>query len=449
LDTQVNMPSEALTKHLSDRYGTPLYLVDFDAIERAYNIHRAAWDSAIANVSIVYCYKANPLPAITNFLRSLGAGAEVASGPELQGAITDGHLGPNIYFDGPLKTSAELDLATQVGALVQVDSLEELDLLLASGRPPRVSLRIACRYRGLSWSRFGLTPHEADLALARTRAAGVRCEGVHVHVGSNMSTPATHVEAVKTAIPFLERIQEETPTPLLDLGGGWPTKSVSSSVAPRPLPEFTATIAGELSASRLDLERLHVVVEPGRSLVEAAGSLLCSVVGYKYRDRRKIVLVDAGTNLAASIKDWHHPLSFVRRAADDTRRCAVYGPMCFEQDRFAAAVPSPSDLKIGDLFVVGGVGAYDMTVANDWMRPRPPIIGLRKGGILLLRRRGADVAGRDADSREPLGVQCIDAQGDARSDAVECTGARTPNDGLDGRTIAREERRLGYLGSEM
>ena len=61
------------------RHGTPMYVYDGDMVADRYERVRQAFPS----FEVFYSLKANPSLALTGFLRTLGAGAEIASGGEL------------------------------------------------------------------------------------------------------------------------------------------------------------------------------------------------------------------------------------------------------------------------------------------------------------------------------------------------------------------------------
>ena len=65
---------------LAKRFGTPLYVYDFDALERRAADLRAALAPRFTGV---YAVKANPSLAVVSFLGVRGFGADVASKGEL------------------------------------------------------------------------------------------------------------------------------------------------------------------------------------------------------------------------------------------------------------------------------------------------------------------------------------------------------------------------------
>jgi diaminopimelate decarboxylase len=121
------------------------------------------------------------------------------------------------------------------------------------------------------------------------------------------------------------------------------------------------------------VDRIHVVVEPGRCLVEDHGYLVTSVRTVKQRGRRPLAVVDAGTNLVRSISSWHHdivPEIGGNRAVD------IAGAQCYESDYFVTKLPCSPNFSVGHRIIVCAAGSYDIPSANVWMRPSPPIYGI-------------------------------------------------------------------------
>ncbi len=102
---------EGLQQCLADRSATPFYFIDVDAIAAEASAMKAAFDGAFADCAIAYSYKTNAAKCITTTLCDVGLHAEVVSGPEIRLAVTDGYTPERMFFDGPLKTLDELQLA--------------------------------------------------------------------------------------------------------------------------------------------------------------------------------------------------------------------------------------------------------------------------------------------------------------------------------------------------
>src|SRR5215213_4790233 len=184
-----------------ERIGTPAYIYSARAIREAY----AAIDAAFAGYphAIHYALKANSTLAIARLLRSLGSRADANSGGEIDVAMRAGFQPRDIVFTGVGKTRDELEqaIANDVGT-INAESAGELDRIAeiasAIGRRARVALRvnpdIDARSHpnistGLKTNKFGVALQEArSIYRERLSVRGLTFVGVHVHIGSQITT---------------------------------------------------------------------------------------------------------------------------------------------------------------------------------------------------------------------------------------------------------------------
>jgi diaminopimelate decarboxylase len=384
---------------------TPFYLMDLDAVEHRFLAMRDAWKGVFeSHVEIAYSYKTNGLTALARHLRVLGAAAEVVCGAELEWALADGHTGKHIYFDGPVKTIAEMARAIAVGARLQIDSLDELPGILEGaaiqGVPsPALSARLALPNPHAGVSRFGLLISEFDALHRELRAANLTLDGVHVHAGNKCAMPATFAELATLAAPCLRLLQRRHPRVVLDLGGGFPSRRAFANVDPPSDIAYAEAVHAALVIGGIELDRLSIVLEPGRALTEDFGILALRVVARKHRGETNLLVVDGGASLAGMggvSRDFVTIVDSVPAIVP----YQVFGSNCFERDLLAVGVAGPPDVACGTLLLVEGVGGYALNTAPAWIRPLPGILAL-KNGILHRARRAqthADVRARDADT---------------------------------------------------
>jgi diaminopimelate decarboxylase len=380
----------------AERLGTPLYLYSRAAIEEAY----ARYDRAFAPVPHQICYaiKANGSGAILGLLAGLGSGADIVSGMELRAAIRAGFPPGRIVFSGVGKTDAELRLALEHGiAAFNVESEDEVLRLDAAaescGRVARLSLRVnpdidprSHPYisTGLRESKFGVDIARARAVLDRARRLpGLRVVGVSCHIGSQIRELGPLVEAA-AEIASLSRalLDDGFPLETIDIGGGL---GVDYDGSGAPAPEALAT--GVIPT--VQGLPLLVLLEPGRSLVAAAGVLLTRVIEVKQSHGRRFVVVDAGMNdlLRPALYGARHRIEPVAGSEGGEEPADVVGPVCESGDFLAKGLPLPP-LRAGDLLAVRDAGAYAFCMASNYnMRPRPAEALVEGQTIRLVRRR--------------------------------------------------------------
>jgi diaminopimelate decarboxylase len=377
--------------------GTPLYVYSARAIREAYR----TIDEAFAPIphAIHYALKANSTLAIARLLRELGSRADANSAGEIRVAERAGFEPRHIVFTGVGKTRDELEYAVARGvAAINAESAGEIDRIAAIaraiGREARVALRVNPDIdaqshpnisTGLKSNKFGVPVEDAcSIYRARRGVEGIRFTGVHVHIGSQI----TSVEPLRRAADALVSVARELrddglALEHLDLGGGL-------GVAYEGRPIVGAREYAEAVIPILQRAGLPVVLEPGRFVVARAGALVARVVDTKcYSTGPRFVVLDAGMTelLRPALYGSYHRIAAVSPRSGAERAVDVVGPICESSDVFARARMLPP-LEEGDLVAVLDAGAYGAVMANNYNRRLlAPEVMVNDGGWRLVRRR--------------------------------------------------------------
>ena len=387
------LPLEAIAAAV----GTPAYVYNAPAIRSAYR----ELDAALAGVphALHYALKANSTLAIARLLRELGSGADANSVGEIEVALRAGFDPSRIVFTGVGKTSAELERAIVLGVhTINAESPGELQRIAALARAHRTTARVALRVNpdidarshphistGLRTNKFGV-PIESARALFREAAAteGLRPVGVHVHVGSQITSLDPLTSAAARIVSLVEDLLKDgLALDHVDLGGGLGISYDGSSVP--SLTQYAAAIVAGVARTGLTL-----VLEPGRALVGAAGLLLTRVVDVKeYPGGPRFAILDAGMTelLRPALYNAFHRIVAVAPRAGDSRPYEVVGPLCESSDIFGRDRLLPP-LEPGDLLAVLDTGAYGAAMASTYnRRPLPPEVLVDGDDWRVIRRR--------------------------------------------------------------
>ncbi len=113
--------------------------------------------------------------------------------------------------------------------------------------------------------------------------------------------------------------------------------------------------------------KLHLLLEPGRSIVGAAGVLLTRVLYLKTNGRKRFLIVDAAMNdlLRPSLYGAYHEIVPVRRRSREIETTDVVGPICETGDFFARDRKLPQ-VSEGDLLAILDVGAYGSVLGSNY-----------------------------------------------------------------------------------
>ncbi|NMM75447.1 pyridoxal-dependent decarboxylase, exosortase A system-associated [Acidovorax sp. SRB_24] len=375
---------------LAERVGqTPFYAYDRSLIAaRAAAVRRLLPQG----VGLHYAIKANPMPALVGFMRSLVDGMDVASSGELKLALDAGADARTIGFAGPGKRNGELRQAVASGVLLHVESVRELQVLAdtaqALGRPARVALRVnpdfelrgAGMRMGGGAKPFGMDAEQVPAVLRGLVNEGLVFEGFHLYAGSQSLRGSAVAESLHRSLDLVLRLADEVPAPVrhVNLGGGWgiPYFSGEAALDLDPVVEALAQVQGALQRT---LPAAQLVLELGRYLVGEAGIYVARVIDRKVSRGQVFLVTDGGMHqhLAASgnfgqVVRRNYPVVIgTRLQAKEREIASVVGPLCTPLDVLADHV----DLAVaqpGDLVVVFQSGAYGATASPQAFLGHPP-----------------------------------------------------------------------------
>ena len=138
---------------------------------------------------------------------------------------------------------------------------------------------------------------------------------------------------------------------------------------------------------------LHLLLEPGRSIIAAAGMLLTKVIYTKRNRGKTFVVVDAAMNdlMRPALYGAVHPITRVVRESggktETAERVDVVGPVCETGDCFLHDWPL-GEVKPGDLLAIWVAGAYGMAQTSNYnARTRPSEVLVDGTRSKLIRRR--------------------------------------------------------------
>lgn len=366
---------------LAAKLGTPLYVYSRAALRAAYDSYR----EAIGERPVLVCYgmKANSNLAVLKEFARMGAGFDIVSGGELQRVLAVGGAPAKIVFSGVGKQEWEMREALAAGVkCFNVESVAELHRLSkvaqAEGRVARVSLRVNPDVdaqthpyisTGLKENKFGIAIDEA-LHAYQTAASlpGLKVVGVDCHIGSQLIDVSPYFDALDKLLDLIDRMAAQgIAIEHLDLGGGLGIR-YTDEVPPSP-----KTLLDEVF-TRLQARgygHLHLVLEPGRSLVGNAGILLTTVQFLKHNEARNFAVVDAAMNdlLRPTLYQAYHGVRAVVPRHAEARVYDVVGPVCESGDWLAKE--RSLAIEQDDVLALESAGAYGMVMAGNYnTRPR-------------------------------------------------------------------------------
>ncbi len=382
---------------LAKRFGTPLYVYSVRTILDHHRKLRQAFQHADMTHPSLICYsvKANSNLSIMNLMKEEGAGFDVVSGGELYRVMKIGADPKKVVFAGVGKSPQEIKEALKAGVLLlNCESEEELCTINSIAKQSRTVARVAVRVNpdvdprthkhittGLRENKFGVDTETAIRMLKDSKKIkNVKIIGLHVHIGSQITTVEPYVQTLKRLVEFLNRCAKlGFNFEYLDLGGGFGIW----------YKEKTAKTAKEIADALLPFvlqTGLKLILEPGRFIVGNAGILLTRVLYTKESGGKRFLICDAGMNdlIRPTLYDAYHKIwpaktagSYEGEVPDDEKwkdalvLTDVVGPICETGDFFARERPLPS-VKSGEYLAVFTTGAYGYSMSSNYnSHPRP------------------------------------------------------------------------------
>ncbi len=354
---------------------TPAYVYDLDAMAAGARDLVGAFGAA-PNV-VAYAVKANTAGSVVRTLAQAGAGADVVSAAELEVALACGVEPSRIVMSGVAKSDAELDRAIAAGIhAIQLESVEEIARVAArasaAGRRARVSLRInpgieidshAHVATGHDEAKFGIVREDLARAfeLVDQQPEALEAVGVSTHVGSMLATPGPYLDSAQVVCDAARaRLASGASLDFVDFGGGF---GIDYGEGPVATPAEFARAAVERLA-REGLERLQLIVEPGRALVAPHGVLVACVLQGKQSGGRRWAMLDAGMNdlIRPALYQAFHRVEPLERPPGGAK-WRVVGPVCESADDFG-------EHALGDALpgsvVIRDAGAYGFVMASEY-----------------------------------------------------------------------------------
>lgn len=389
---------------LADRFGTPLLVVDEGDLRARCRAAAACFPRTL------YAVKAFTAHAVIRIALEEGLDLLASTGGEVEACLRAGAPAARVVLHGNNKSDDELSLAVRTGlSLVVADGLAELERLdviaRSAARVQPVLLRVVPEVAvetheaiatGHEQSKFG-TPL-AD-AIGAVRAilglTGIRFEGIHAHVGSQVQSVAPYLAEIDALVDLAVKLRAEAGGDVhtLDVGGGFAvTYADERSLG---LSEVAAAMMERLRdrCAAVDLPLPGLVGEPGRTLVANPALTLYRVGATKRAGGRSLVAVDGG--MSDNIRPLLYDTRYTVRSAGPPRPgrgpsepLTIVGKHCESGDVLAEGVRLSSTPERGDLLAFAATGAYTYALASTYNRlGRLAVVAVEEGQAVPWLRR--------------------------------------------------------------
>lgn len=389
---------------LAHSYGTPAFIISENAVRNMCRMYRRAFAENFGGESApIYAGKALCFKKLYEIMAEENMLADCVSSGELATANAAGFPMKNVFFHGNNKTNDDLEYAIRLGVgHIVVDGIDELFALNDTAEQLNVRQKILLRITpgidphthkkivtGNVDSKFGSAIVTGDaeriVRLASTLEHVELC-GLHCHVGSQLFDIDTFRDAADIMLRFVRDMRECTDATLsmLNLGGGFGVRYTEDDPE-IDYAENVRLLANEVKhmCAELSMNMPTIFMEPGRSIVAAAGATLYTCGSVKEIDGfRNYVSVDGGMTDNPRYTLYQSKYTVVNATHADSvadYECTLAGRCCESGDLLAENIKLARPER-GDILAVLVTGAYNYSMSSNYNRiPRPPVIMIKDG----------------------------------------------------------------------
>lgn len=393
-------------------FGTPAYVMSDECLRENCRAFMGAMRRNFGDrFKVAYASKALSACFIYKILAEEGVHADVVSGGELYTALKAGFDPKNLHFHGNNKIDSELEMAVSCGiGSVIIDNYDEIVRLeriaAVHGKTQRVLLRVKPGIEahthefiqtGQNDSKFGYGILDGEaMRLIRhiLQQPHLDFKGIHCHIGSQIFDVEPFGHTARVMFDFFCKVENELNVRMdeLIIGGGFGIKYMPGDhpgTFDAKIDEIGAALRA--CAEENGREMPEIVIEPGRSMVGAAGCTLYTVGGVRdIKDARSYVSVDGGMpdNPRFTLYQAEYDAVVADRADAPRDKVQTIAGRCCESGDLIARDLNFQTAKPGDTLCVFATGAYNYSMASNYNRlPRPPILLIRDGRVHTVVRR--------------------------------------------------------------
>ena len=384
-------------KKISEQYGTPFFLYDFNHIEKQY----VKFAQAVNKRKSLICFavKANSNLSVLSHLSKLGAGADCVSIGEVQRALLANIPNNKIIFSGVGKSDYEIKKALELDIfMINVESKAELDrievIAQALNKKAQISIRVNPNIdpkthpyisTGLEENKFGVNLDIAEEIYIQSKSSKYLDPiGIHFHIGSQLTKLLPIKETVIIVSSFVKKLQRlDIQLKYFNVGGGVGISYYKD--------EKTISINDYSDAIFKSIDKLDMtlICEPGRYIVGNSGIFVTKVLYEKYNNEKRFIIVDGAMNdlMRPTLYTAYHHIEVFNNTNSEFSDADVVGSVCESSDFFAKDRPLPKT-NHNDLIIIKSAGAYGFGMGSNYnSRGRAVELALENGKTRIIRKR--------------------------------------------------------------
>ena len=391
-NNEYQFPGGISALELCNTYGAPLYVYDYDIIERQYKRLTSAFD--VKKLRVNYACKALTNVNILKLMNGLGAGLDTVSIQEVRLGLLSGFKPQDIIYTPNCVSLEEITEAVRLGVRINIDNISILEQFGSLYPDYPICIRVNPHIMaggnskisvGHIDSKFGISFHQMPHVLRIVEATGLKVEGLHMHTGSEILDSEVFLIGAEILFKQAHHLPD---LDYLDFGSGFKVSYKNDGIE-TDIEDLGKKISKRFNFFCKEYGRdLTLMFEPGKYLVSEAGFFFSRVNVVKQTTSTVFAGIDSGLNhlIRPMMYDSYHSIINVSKTEGRKRIYTVVGYIC-ETDTFGVN-RQMHEIQEGDILCIKNAGAYCFTMSSNYnSRFRPPEVLIYKGQHHLIRKR--------------------------------------------------------------
>lgn len=387
-------------KELAEKYGTPLYLFDSDAVKK-----RIAGIKKIFPENTILCYAIKANPFLVEPLKDEDLLFEVCSPGELSICEKAGLSPDKIVFSGVCKTAEDVERAYKLKVkTITLESPLHCRYLLDAVKklpvhPQEVILRLT------SGNQFGMSSEDIDACIQEIKKEpSVKIRGIHYFTGTQKKQKKIQEETLFIQ-DYCKNLKEKHSIDFsqIEYGPGLSYEYFSDTDQSENFSE------AQLFADEIRNSPWTFVIELGRYIASCCGTYITKIMDVKKDGDSTYVIIDGGINhinYYGQMMGMKNPKviqikesSEIQNSTDSTP-CTICGSLCTTADVVLRKLELSAP-EYGDLLAFKDIGAYSITegIYLFLSHPLPAVVLKQNSAFTLLRNHKETFIINSKDSR--------------------------------------------------
>ena len=396
--------SKEQAETIAREYPTPFYLYDEAGIRKTARLVNKAfsWNPGFKEY---FAVKATPNPYLLQILKEEGCGADCSSYTELELSRAVGLTGSDIMFSSNETPVADMQLAKEMGAIINLDDFTHVEFLEKVAGIPET---ICCRFNpgghfaianGImdnpGDSKYGMTKAQMTEAFRLLRGKGAKRFGIHAFLASNTVSNEYYPELARQLFTLAVGLQQETGAEIdfINLSGGvgiayHPDQKDNDIIE---IGEGVRKVYEEI-LTPVGMGQVKLFTEMGRFMLAPYGALITRAIHEKHIYKEYIGVDACAANLMrpAMYGSYHHITVLGKENAERDHTYDVVGGLCENNDKFAIDRLLPA-IEKGDLLFIHDAGAHGFSMGYNYNgKLRSAELLLQEDGRIKMIRRAEE-----------------------------------------------------------